>query len=66
MEPGTKTKTCIYCGTEHTIEGEDSGFATAVNVSLNSLEFSLRVLEFFNKIMTGVKKVLSIIFDFIR
>ena len=66
MEPGTKTKTCIYCGTEHTIEGEDSSFATAVNVSLNSLEFSLRVLEFFNKIMTGEKKVLSIIFDFIR
>ena len=66
MEPGTKTKTCIYCGTEHTIEGEDSSFATAVNVTINSLEFSLRVLEFFNKIMAGVKKVLSVIFGFIR
>ena len=66
IDSGTKTRTCIYCGTEHTIEGKDSGFTTAVNVTINGLEFSLRVLEFVNKILAGVKKILSVIFDFIR
>ena len=63
---GTKTRVCIYCGTEHTIEGEDSGITAAVDTTINVLEFSLKLIEFANKVIVAVEKFLSVIFSFIR
>lgn len=61
LDPGTKTRTCIYCGSKHTVKADDTCITTINTVADNSITVTLKLFEFFKQILAFAERVLRAI-----
>ncbi|MGN0468246.1 MAG: thioester domain-containing protein [Acutalibacteraceae bacterium] len=65
-DPGTKTKTCIYCGITHTIKADDNCETTINKVADSSLEISIKILSILNFIPKLLETIINTIAYFLK
>ncbi|MDO4380720.1 MAG: hypothetical protein Q4D20_07600 [Clostridia bacterium] len=60
-DPGTKTKTCIYCGCDHTVKADESCI-TKINTAVNNgAKKALTFIEFIQLLLNAAQRILRAI-----